>query len=433
MRIQMRAITWNRPYKRECGFIFGAWDLEFAKNRRFLLKWTHMRTGVATVPLDWGRCPRWLFERMTRLGRGICVAIVEEFGPEELLKRLSDPVWFQSLGSVMGFDWNSSGLTVTTMGALKEAVRGMEADLGVYICGGKRVSRKTPEETLAWGQKLGWDEQKTGRLVNASKMAAKVDSALIQDGFSIYAHNLLFTGSGEWAVVQQGMNVGLQKARRYHWLGEGVDDFTIEPHSGIASDARLAPLNLTAKESSQNKEIAADLVKLEPSRFLNDFQKLAHDSAKEMPRVANPDGKSLGSQGRLFGFSEMELNNVEFHWHPVVSEKFDLKRLKKTIEKAHFLAPENFTGLLAGEGIGPKTIRALSLVAEIVYGAKPSYEDPARYTFAVGGKDGTPFPVDRATYDRMLVALERGIEQSKTGPREIDQAKRRLETVSYPF
>jgi len=392
-----------------------------------------MRTGVATVPLDYGRCPRWLFDRMTRLGRGISVAIVEEFGPEELLKRLSDPVWFQSLGCVMGFDWNSSGLTVTTMGALKEAVRGMEAELGFYVCGGKRMSHKTPEETIGWGQKLGWDEGKTNALVNASKMAAKVDSSLIQDGFSIYAHNLLFTNSGKWAVVQQGMNINEQKARRYHWLSDGVSDFTEEPHSGIASDIRLKPLNLTARESLENKNISADMVKLEPAAFLENFQKAARAVSKNMPEVSSPVGKSLGAQGRLPGFTDMELNDVEFHWHPVAAEKFDLKRLKKTIEKAHFFAPDNFTGLLATEGIGPKTIRALSLVAEIIYGAKPSYEDPARYTFAVGGKDATPFPVDRKTYDRMLGAIERGIKQSKMNQGEIDKAKGRLETVAYPF
>jgi hypothetical protein len=392
-----------------------------------------MRTGVATVPLDWGRCPRWLFERMTRLGRGISVAIVEEFGPEELLKRLSDPVWFQSLGCVMGFDWNSSGLTVTTMGALKEAVRGMETELGFYICGGKRVSHKTPEETRKWGQYLGWGESKTNGLVNASKMAAKVDSSLIQDGFSIYAHNLLFTNSGKWAVIQQGMNVDEQKARRYHWLSDGVSDFTEDPHSGIASDIRLKPLNLTAKESKENKNISADMVKLEPNAFLKNFQSAARAVSKNMPSVSSPVGNSLGTQGRLPGFTDMELNDVEFHWHPVVTEKFDMKRLKKTIERAHFLAPVDFTQLLAGGGVGPKTIRALSLVAEIIYGAKPSYEDPARYTFAVGGKDGTPFPVDRKTYDRTLSAIERGIKQSKMKQGEIDQAQKRLETVSYPF
>ena len=375
-----------------------------------------MRTGVATVPLDWGHCPPWLFQRMKNLARGIAIAIVEEFGPAELLKRLSDPVWFQSFGCVLGFDWNSSGLTVTTMGALKEAVRGIERDIGFFVCGGKKVSRNTPLETMRWGELLGWDDKKTDMLVNASRMAAKVDSALIQDGFSIYAHNLMFTESGLWNVIQQGMNVNIQKARRYHWLSEKVHDFCETPHSGIASDYRSNPLNLTAIESRENKDIAADLVKEEPQTFLNDFLKLA--------------GKSDGliTQRRLPGFGgcEMELNNVEFHWHPVVTEKFNVKRLKKTIEKAHFFQPKDFAALVRTEGVGPKTIRALSLVSEIIYGAKPSYNDPARYTFSVGGKDGTPFPVDRETYDKTIDIIEKGIRNSKISQRDRIEAQRRL-------
>jgi hypothetical protein len=373
-----------------------------------------MKTGVATVPLDWGHCPPWLFLRMKQLAQGIAIAISEEFGPQEMLKRLSDPVWFQSFGCVLGFDWNSSGLTVTTMGALKEAVRGIERDVGLYVCGGKKVSRNTPMEAQAWGQRLGWNEDETFKLVNASRMAAKVDSALVQDGFQIYAHNLVFTADGKWSVIQQGMNVSVQKARRYHWLSDKVSDFCETPHSGIASDQRLSHLNLTAKESRENKTISADLVKEEPKTFLKDFLKLA-DKADGLTR-----------QRRLPGFTEMELNNVEFHWHPVAVEKFNVKRLKKTIEKAHFFKPKDFSELLKTEGVGPKTIRALSLVSEVIYGAKPSYEDPARYTFAVGGKDGTPYPVDRSTYDKTIDIIEKGIRNSKITQRERSEAQARL-------
>lgn len=380
-----------------------------------------MRTGVATVPLDWGHCPPWLFQRMARLGRGIVVAIVEEFGPDEVLRRLSDPVWFQSMGCVMGFDWNSSGLTVTTMGALKEAVRGMEKNIGLYVCGGKKVSRNTPVEAQNWGQKLGFSAKLTNSLVSASRRAAKVDSALVQDGFSIYAHNLVFTNSGRWAVIQQGMNTNLKKARRYHWLSDKVRDFCEEPHTGIASDLKTKPLNLTASASLQNKTVAVGLLKDEPQNFLRDIGKIAYKH------------NNLSSQRRLPGFAQMELNNVEFHWHPVVNEKFDLKRLAKIIEKTRVLAPKNFSEVAFAQGVGPKTIRALSLVAEIVYGAKPSYEDPARYTFAVGGKDGTPYPVDRATYDKMLDTVERGIGKSSVPLNEKENAKRRLELVKYPF
>ena len=368
-----------------------------------------MRTGIATVPLDYGRCPRWLFERMKRLGRGIAVAVVEEFGPEEFLKRLSDPVWFQSLGCVMGFDWNSSGLTVTTLGALKAGLFEIQDRLGVYVCGGKKESRKTPEEITAYGisRQLSFAPE----LIYASKMAAKIDSSLIQDNYSIYAHNFLFTKSGKWLVVQQGMNTENQTARRYHWLsstlrrGSGQEDFIEEPHSGIISGARVSPLNLTAKESSQNRQVSLSQVLEEPKTFIKNLAMVSR----------HPKEITL-----------MELENKEFYWHPVVREKFNLKRLEKTILGARNEAPENFEQFLALKGIGPRTVRALSLVSEVIYGAKPSYEDPARYTFSVGGKDGTPFPVDRETYDKTLEVLEKGIKKSSVSIREKTDAQKRL-------
>jgi hypothetical protein len=372
-----------------------------------------MRTGIATVPLDTGKCPRWLFERMKRLARAITLAIVEEFGPEEFLKRISDPVWFQSLGCVIGFDWNSSGLTTTTLGALKEGIFGLEDELGIYICGGKgKTSRKTPEEIKMFGLTRGFDFYE--KLIYASKITAKVDSCLIQAGFQIYHHNFIFTKDGKFAVVQQGMNTELQKARWYHWLSLKIKDFTEEPHSGIVSDVTLRPLNLVAKESRKNKEISVEMVREEPKTFLKDFRLICEKS------------NSLMKQKRLPGFCEMELEDVEFYHHPVEKEKFDLKRLKKTIEKAHFLKPENFEQLLMIEGVGPKTIRALSLVSEIIYGAKPSYEDPVRYSFAHGGKDGTPYKVDRATYDKTISVLEKGIEMAKISLKEKERTKERL-------
>jgi hypothetical protein len=372
-----------------------------------------MRTGIAIVPLDYGKCPRWLFERMKKLARAITLAIVEEFGPDEFLKRISDPIWFQSLGCVIGFDWNSSGLTTTTLGALKEGIFGLEDELGIYVCGGKgKTSRKTPDEIRMFGLTRGFDFYE--KLIYASKITAKVDSCLIQAGFQIYHHNFIFTKDGKFAVVQQGMNTHFQKARRYHWLSLKIKDFTEEPHSGIVSDVRLKPLNLVAKESRENKEISVEMVKEEPKTFLRDIKLISEKSSPLM------------KQKRLPGFCEMELEDVEFYHHPVEKEKFDLKRLKKTIEKAHFLKPENFEQLLMTEGVGPKTIRALSLVSEIIYGAKPSYEDPARYSFAHGGKDGTPYKVDRATYDKTISVLEKGIEMAKISLKEKEMAKQRL-------
>ena len=393
-----------------------------------------MRTGIATVPLDYGRCPKWLFERMKRLSRGIILTIVEEFGAEEILKRLSDPIWFQSLGCVIGFDYNSSGLTTTTLGALKEGIRGLENELGIFICGGKgKTSRKTPEQIQNWGEFLGFSQEKIKKLVYASKISAKVDSSCLQDPknpFQIYHHNLIFTKSGQWTVLQQGMNTNIQKARRYHWLSSNVRDFVEEPHSGIISDVKLKPLNLVAKESRENKAISTELIKEEPKTFLKDIKKISESNV--IPRRSpsyHVSETGLMKQKRLPNFAEMELKNVEFHWHPVVKEKFDLSRLKKTIERAHFLKPENFENLLMTEGVGPKTIRALSLVSELIYGAKPSYEDPARYSFCVGGKDGSPYFTEKRTYDELLAFIERGISKSKVSDKEKIEAQRRLAKV----
>jgi hypothetical protein len=383
-----------------------------------------MKTGIATVPLDYGHCPRWLFERMERLSRGIFLAIREEFGPDEILKRLSDPIWFQSLGCVIGFDWNSSGLTTTTLGALKAGLFEIQDELGIYVCGGKKESRKTPQEIEAYGISRGFSF--APKLIYASKMAAKVDSSLIQDNFQIYAHNLIFSKNGQWAVIQQGMNIDIQKARRYHWLSSNINvpsassgyNFVEEPHSGIISDVRMNPLNLTAKESDKNRNISRELVAEEPKTFLKDIQLVSKKS------------NSLIRQKRIKGFAEMELNNAEFHWHPVVNEKFDLKRLEKTIFSANSQEPKNFEQLLSLKGIGPKTIRALSLVSEIIYGARPSYDDPARYSFSVGGKDGTPFFVERSAYDKLLDIMEKGIKKSKISNKEKLEAQKRLKSQS---
>lgn len=373
-----------------------------------------MRTGIATVPLDWGHCPRWLFERMRRLGRGIATAIVEEFGPEEFLRRISDPVWFQSLGCVMGFDWNSSGLTVITLGALKAGLFEIQDKLGIFVCGGKRESRKTPQEIEAYG--ISRQFEFASKLIYASKMAAKVDSSLIQAGYQIYQHNFLFTKSGNWAVVQQGMNTNNQTARRYHWAStklqdkEGKPDFIEEPHVGIVSAYRGRPLNLTAKNSNDNRIVSVGMVKEEPKKIIKDLDLIQTKKENNLTTMSLPD--------------------KEFFWHPVVEEKFDLKRLAKTVSSMNEQAPADFEKMLSLKGVGPKTIRALSLVAEIIYGAKPSYEDPARYTFSVGGKDGTPYPVDRKTYDKTLEIMEKGIKNSLVSLKEKDDAKRRLASLA---
>ncbi|MFH1841177.1 MAG: DUF763 domain-containing protein [Candidatus Nealsonbacteria bacterium] len=365
-----------------------------------------MRTGFATVPLDYGTCPPWLFERMKKLSRAIASVIIEEFGVEEFLKRISDPVWFQSFGCVSGFDWNSSGLGTTTMGALKEGLRGLEKELGIFICGGKgKTSRKTPEQIQEWGEFLKKSPEEIDKLIYASKTSAKVDNNALQDGFQIYHHNLIFIKTGQWAVLQQGMNENISQARRYHWLSLKLKDFIEEPHSGIVSDKKVKPLNLTAKESGSNREVSLKQVVEEPDKFIKNLSLVQR----------RPNQPTL-----------LKVYNKEFYWHPVAEEKFDLKRLKKTIFFAKEQDPKNFEQLLTLKGVGPRTIRALSLVSEIIYGAKPSYEDPARYTFSVGGKDGTPFPVDRKTYDQTLEIMEKGIKKSKVSIKEKESAFKRL-------
>lgn len=346
-----------------------------------------MKTGTATFTLDYGRCPKWLFERMKKLAGIMSEIIIEEFGEEEFLKKISDPVWFQAFGCALAFDWNSSGLTVTTTAALKEALR--ERELGIYVCGGKgKTSRKTPEELIRISEKLGIDGEK---YVKYSRLIAKIDNSLIQDGFTIYHHSFILTKKGNFAVIQQGMNTYYGLARRYHWYmnEENRKDLTLEPHTGIISDKIFKNvLNLTHKESLENKNLIVELIN-SPKDLIKDINYL------------NKPQKSLF------------LPDIEFKYHPVLNEKFDLNRLKKTIEKASFLEPKTIEDLLLIEGVGPKTIRALSLVGELIYNKPVSKIDPARYTFAHGGKDGTPYPVDRKTYDETIKILEKAIKISK--------------------
>lgn len=363
--------------------------------------------GVATFTLDYGTCPRWLFERMVKLGRQILALIIQEFGPDEFIRRIADPVWFQSLGTVLAFDWNASGLTTILTAALKEAVRTNAKNWGLFICGGKgKTSRKTPNEIVNWGGKLGLPEAQINKLVYNSKMAAKVDSALVQDAFQLYHHSFFFSQSGAWAVVQQGMNIFYQTARRYHWYSESLQDLICEPHSGIASQVKVPVLDLTSRISTDNRNISRDLVNSSYNSLIKDVQILRKYSS-ELSQMIAVRHKESGTNLTL-----LNLKNTEFHWHKVATEKlFESRYLKKILWQVCEVKPKTYENLLALKGVGAKTIRALSLVAEVIYGAKPSYEDPARYSFAFGGKDGTPFPVDRITYDETIDFFRRIIQR----------------------
>lgn len=353
--------------------------------------------GVATFTLDYGKCPKWLFDRMVLLSKRMIYAIIAEEGPDEFIKRISDPVWFQSLGTVLAFDWNASGLTTILTAALKEAIRGSERDLGIFICGGKgKTSLKTPEQIISWAEKISLPEKSANSLVYNSKMAAKVDSSLVQDGFTIYHHSFFFSKNGAWTVVQQGMNIQEQSARRYHWYSKNIKDLIQEPHSGITSDFKIEhALNMTAGNSKKNRQIGTELVSQSFNTLMKDIKLLRKYYTPLSQTIQLAEGRQQ--------LTLLNLENKEFYWHPVVNKDFSKsKYLEKILWRLCDQKPESYEKLLATQGVGPKTIRALALVAEIIYGAKPSYEDPARYSFAHGGKDATPYPVDRPTYDQTI-------------------------------
>lgn len=351
------------------------------------------RTGIANLPLHYGKVPPWLFGRMCQLAREIAIVTIGEFGPEEMLRRLSDPFWFQAFGCVLGYDWHSSGVTTTVCGALKEGVRGLEKDLGLFVAGGKgRTSRRTPAEIENFGHLL---KVNPTPLVYASRMSAKVDNSALQDGYQLYHHTFLFTTDGSWAVVQQGMNEANRYARRYHWLGEKVADFVCEPEAAICSQARGEVLNLVASESTKARDV------------------IAHIAAEEKP------DKIVSQLNRL--------KTLNLPQRPYISlEDIHPDRLSKIFLTAYEHKPESFESLLALEGIGPKTLRALSLISELVYDIPVSLRDPASYSFAHGGKDGYPYPVDRKTYDSSIQFLAQAVEKAKIGDRDKLDAFRRL-------
>jgi hypothetical protein len=354
-----------------------------------------MKTGTTDLPLHYGVAPRWLFAQMTKLAREISLVLLTEQNEGEYLQKLADPNWFQAFGCVLGFDWHSSGLTTTTCGAIKEGLRPLDKELGFFVFGGKgRTSRKTPLEIKAAGQKYSFASQP---LIYASKMAAKVDNNALQDNYQLYHHTFFATKKGQWVVVQQGMNPQNRWARRYHWLSSGVDDFVNEPHSGIACDHHSLILNLVAQKSQSNREIAAKVGQQKPEKITQTIKKL--QVVKLPPR------------------------------HQLLMADINPENLKKIFLSTYNHQPENFEALLGMKGVGPKTIRALSLIAELIYGAPCSTRDPARFSFAHGGKDGTPYPVDRPTYNQSIEFLQKAVHKARLGHHEKLHALKRLTSL----
>jgi hypothetical protein len=351
------------------------------------------RSGSADLPLHYGYVPKWLAERMSRLGLAITQSIITEYGKEEMLRRLSDPFWFQSFGAVMGMDWHSSGITTSVMGALKRAVNPHARELGIYICGGKgKFSKETPAELTRIADSTGLNGDK---LVRCSKLSAKVDNSAIQDGFQLYTHNFIVSNTGEWTVIQQGMRTTDKLARRYHWHSENLQSFVEEPHSGIAGINQGNILNLTAKEASRTRDGILKINSEIPEKIIDTYQQL------KMPSH-----------------------------HDVTSKDVNLKRLGSILWLAHEHQPKDFESLLLLQGVGPRTIQSLALVSEIIHGTPTRFKDPARFSFAHGGKDGHPFPVPLKVYDETIQTLHNAVHKAKIGVSEKNIAIKKLHEIS---
>ena len=347
------------------------------------------RSGTADLPLHGGYVPIWLAERMAKLGLAIVQNILLDYGKDDLLRRLSDPFWFQSMGAVMGMDWHSSGITTSVMGALKRAVNPHSKELGIYICGGKgKYSRQTPDELMRIGDNTGLDGN---YLVRCSKLSAKVDNTAIQDGFQLYTHNFILSDTGKWAVIQQGMSDASSTARRYHWHSDSLTSFVDDPHTSIYGKNTGMILNMADKQADGSRNGIMQIASEKPEYMLKEISKLV----------------------------------LPTH-HDVKAKDVDLKRLGAVLWLAHEKQPADFEDLLLLQGLGPRTLQSLALVSEVIHGTPSRFKDPARFSFAHGGKDGHPFPVPTKIYDETISTLQTAVNKAKLGQTETTEAIKRL-------
>lgn len=351
-----------------------------------------MKRGYADLPLHYGTVPPWLAQRMCQLGGAIVEAIVMEYGRPALLQRLSDPFWFQSLGCVLGMDWHSSGITTSVMHALKKAINQRSGELGIYVCGGRgKASLQTPAELLGIAEKTGLNGDE---LVRCSKLSAKVDNTAVQDGFQLYLHSFVVTQEGEWAVIQQGMNGNSRMARRYHWLSSALQSFMEEPHTSVCGKNQGLILNLTDKLATPTKAGILELTKEIPDKLMREVSII-------LPRH-----------------------------HEVKAEDVNLKRLGAALLLAHETNTSDMESLLLLEGVGPRTLQSLTLVSEVIHGTPSRFSDPARFSFAHGGKDGHPFPVPTSVYDETIEVFNKAIHQAKMGDNDKSDALKNLSKIS---
>ncbi len=389
-------------------------------------------SGHADLPLHSGTVPRWLADRMMVLGTLITESLVENFGPDEVLVRLSDPLWFQSFGAVMGMDWHSSGITTSVMYALKRGLNPRAKELGIYVCGGRgKYSRLTPDELLDIAGREGLNGD---LLVRNSRLVAKVDNNAVQDGFQLYQHNFVLTRNGNWAVVQQGMNGAEKKARRYHWCSSNLRSFVEEPHSGVVGDNRGKILNLTDVEARSARSSILEMSREEPERMLKEIVQIGKPASQ---MILMQGGKSTPIQGELFPelapqveVEEKGRSIIMPAHHEVREQDVDLKRLGGVLATAYQAQPQDFDSLLLTPGLGPRTLQSLALVSEVIYGTPSRFTDPARFSFAHGGKDGHPFPVPLKIYDESIRVLRDSIEKSKLGYKDKSDCIRRLHAAA---
>jgi uncharacterized protein len=366
------------------------------------------RTGCADLPLHYGAVPKWLAARMSRLGAVMTEAIIHHYGRDEFLRRLASPFWFQSFGAVMGMDWHSSGITTSVIGALKRGLGPLEKELGIHVCGGRgKHSRNTPQELVSIGARVGFDGT---ALARASRLVAKVDSAAVQDGFELYLHGFIVTDDGRWVVVQQGMKGARKQARRYHWLSEGLDNFVDQPHSAIEGESRGHIVNLTDRRAKPSRAWQLDLLgSIGPDGIVRELAALENKTDQKSPtQLALP-------------------HLVMPAHHDVRASDVVTRRLHGALAAAADQGPKDFTELLLTPGVGARTVRALAMVAELLHGAPYRFTDPARFSFAHGGKDRHPFPVPIRVYDETIRVLKSAVQKAKLGQADELAAIQRLD------
>lgn len=371
------------------------------------------RTGSADLPLHGGKVPRWLGERMTRLGALMTEAIVQHYGRDEFLRRLASPFWFQSFGAVMGMDWHSSGITTSVIGALKRGLTPLSGELGIHVCGGRGAqSRKTPAELLAVGDRVGIDG---AALSTSSRLVAKVDSAAVQDGFDLYLHGFIVTDDGKWVVVQQGMNDETRQARRYHWLSEGLTSFVDAPHAAIEGRSLGNIVNLADRRAGRSRDGQLDLLaSLGPDKIIREWAALQ----------SAPAGPAKLEQQPILPHLFMPDH------HDVREKDVNMRRLYGNLAAAADRAPVDFEDLLLTPGVGARTVQALAMVAEVVHGAPYRFSDPARFSLAHGGKDRHPFPVPLKVYDETIRVMKSAVQKGRLGREEELLALKRLDDQS---